>query len=440
MPICRFRQISQDVSDKIETSRNQKEAAVLRYTRRHSMHGLSVLMMFLILAGCIAQPVTPSADMPLYQEQTYTQLEQCFSAQTGLIRPARQSQVTAAWLPYLLYDTLFASADAETCRTAVREYLTNAKKIGINTIFAHACAFGEAYYLSDLLPPAKSCSYDCFQILSDECRSLDLSLHAWINPLRLPTVEQTAKWSGDTLAVRWYRDRSQREKYMILWENRWYFNPAQEQVRDLICRVAAELLNRYPIDGIHIDDYFYPTTAAAFDAQDFTDSHAEDLAQWRREQVTALVHQLYATVHNIAEDAVFSISPQADIAHNTDALYADVTAWAAEDTACDWLIPQIYYGFEHETMPFLEVMAQWTALPRSFSVALMIGIATYKVGETDLNAGSGQKEWLDCPALPAREAAAALRDENVTGIAFYHLGTTILLSQSEVQALHEILL
>lgn len=412
---------------------------------RRFAHLFLPLMMLLLQAGCLISPAASlQTDFPvsspiLYQEQTLIQLEQCFSAQKGLVRPTQEGKVIAAWLPYLLYDTLFSEEDTQICRRNVHDYLERAKTLGINTIFAHACAFGEAYYTSDLLPPAKIRKYDCFQILSEECRSLHLSLHAWINPLRLPTVSETANWSGESLAVRWYRDKELREKYMILWENRWYFNPAQEQVRDLICRVAAELLNHYPIDGIHIDDYFYPTTAESFDYHDFSVSHATDLAAWRREQISALVHQLYSTVHNIAADAVFSISPQANIANNTQNLYADVAAWCAEDSACDWLIPQLYFGFENDTMPFLQVLSQWCALPRSKKVSLMIGIATYKVGAADANAGSGKLEWRDSPTLPAREAAAALRDENITGIAFYHIGTTVSLSDSEQQALCQIL-
>lgn len=414
----------------------------------HRLPALLLCLLFLFpLNGCTAKPIDTeraattsiySGYAPVvYQEQTLAQLRQCFTAQQGIIRPkSDQKPIVAAWLPYLLYDTLFSAQDEYLCRNTVHDYLLRAKKLGINTIFAHAYAFGEAYYVSDLLPPAqRNCTFDPFALLSEECRSLNLSLHAWLNPLRLQTPAQMERWKGEELAARWYQDPEQRANNMILWENRWYFNPSEEAVRDLICRSAAELLNRYPIDGIHIDDYFYPTMDAAFDAHAFAESGATDLSQWRREQVSLLVAQLYETVHNVARDAVFSISPQGSIPNNINKLFADVTLWCSTAGYCDWMIPQLYYGFQNESMPFSEILAQWSALPRVNSVQLLAGLATYKVGTVDTYAGSGSNEWQTDVEIPARETTAVLTDDAFSGVAYYHIGTTLSMPQSEQNAL-----
>lgn len=405
----------------------------------------AVFLAFLLFAGCTAHTSSQTKNAgyspAAYREQTLTHLKQCFSAQSGIERICADTKIIAAWLPYMLYDTLFASQDTALCRSMVRDYLQKAKALGINTIFAHACAFGEAYFTSDLLPKAAlPCAADPMQILSEECRSLGLSLHAWLNPLRLQTAaHMTEQWHGDTLAERWYQSDEKRQKSMILWGNRWYFNPADESVRDLICRTAAELLNHYPIDGIHIDDYFYPTIDTAFDASFFTKAKANNLAAWRREQISTLVSQLCGTVHNIAADAVFSISPQASITNNHNKLFADVGLWISEKGYCDWMIPQLYYGYANDSMPFADVLAGWRDLPRDASVSLIIGIATYKVGAVDVYAGGGANEWLDDSGIPAKETAQVLKNPNFAGVSLYHIGTTLTLSDAEAQALSDAL-
>lgn len=73
---------------------------------------------------------------------------------------------------------------------------------------------------------------------------------------------------------------------------------------------VAELVQNYPVDGIHFDDYFYPTTDAAVDAAQFAASGAADLAAWRRQNVTALVAKVYRTVKAADPTLRFGISPQ----------------------------------------------------------------------------------------------------------------------------------
>lgn len=409
--------------------------------RRPCRRLAALLLAAALLSGCMPRQILSKVSairqktnsISLYQEQTFSHLHECFSAQQGIVRPQFDAPVIAAWLPYMLYDTLFGSQDRETCRSTVHAYLESARALGINTIFAHACAFGEAYYNSDLMPRADlGCRFDTFGLISDECRKLGLSLHAWLNPLRLETADHMDKfWKGDTLSERWYQDETLRGRYLTKWENRWYFNPSEDAVQDYLCRVAAELLNRYPIDGIHIDDYFYPTISTAFDQEAFAASNAENLSEWRRSQISTLVKQLCTTVHNIAEDAVFSISPQASIKNNHNKLFADVSLWCGEEGYCDWLIPQLYYGFENDSMPFAELLAEWCLLPRDDSVTLLVGIATYKVGQIDTYAGGGANEWVNTQGIPAKEAETVLANKNCGGVAFYHLGTTLSMSDGE---------
>ena len=94
-------------------------------------------------------------------------------------------------------------------------------------------------------------------------------------------------------------------------------------------------------------------------------------------------------------DAVFSISPTGNIRKNKSSHYADVELWLSRKGFTDWIVPQIYYGFEHEDMPFENVAKEWLKLSEDSSVKLVCGLAAYKQGEADNGAGRGKNEWTE---------------------------------------------
>lgn len=155
----------------------------------------------------------------------------------------------------------------------------------------------------------------------------------------------------------------------------WWLNPAYPEVRQLVADGVAEILAQYHVDGIHLDDYFYPTTETAFDAAAFADAKADDLGAFRLEQVNAMVQQIYSTVKAASPAIQLSISPQGTMDGNYTKQYADVRRWGTETGYCDVLIPQLYYGFANETAPFAEALQTWTETVSSESVSLVIGIA-----------------------------------------------------------------
>ncbi len=397
----------------------------------------AVLLLLAGLCGCLCGCEVPSAaitdegaggmQLP-YLEQTYTQLH----------LPAEQEPVIAAWLPYFLYPELFDSAEEEQARTSVREMLSQAAAMGINTVFAHACAFGEAYYHSEYYPLAVGVDeMDYLQILSEECAELGLSLHAWLNPLRLESPKKMDTWSGNGTVAGWYHDPVQREACMTQVGERYYLIPARQEVRTLLANVAHELLTSYEIDGIHIDDYFYPTTDLSFDADAFDASGAADLAAWRRGNINYLLKELYTTVHSVREDAVFSVSPGGNLHADLQSQYADCALWCSMRGYCDWLIPQIYYGYENQTMPFLETLSQWLSLPRDPSVQMLVGLAAYKVGVADAFAGTGSAEWQQTEGLLAKQLREVMVSAEPYGAALYHLENLLQLPEKEKNALQQ---
>ena len=130
-----------------------------------------------------------------------------------------------------------------------------------------------------------------------------------------------------------------------------------------------------------------------------------------------MVKQLYDTVKAHDPDCIFSISPQGAAEINAEKLYADTARWASDPGFCDWILPQLYYGFQNETCPFEPTLAAWEQT--AVSVRLIPGLAAYKTGAEDTWAGSGSAEWQNDPTVLSRETALLLEDDAVSGCAFY---------------------
>lgn len=405
----------------------------------------SILFLLASLCGCKHNtdsdaPSESASDALMQQPLPYAEQtkEQLYLPDTN---PLSEQKVIASWIPYFQYADLFAETDEAEARNRIRSLLSGAKAMGINTIFAHVCAFGEAYYHSEHYALADLASdFDCLQILAEECDALSLSLHAWLNPLRLQAEPILAKQSQETQIAAWYQNPQTNGRYVVKVDSRWYLNPAYPAVQEFLAKVITELLLHYDIDGIHIDDYFYPTTAPEFDAEAFADSGEKDLTAWRTSNINTLVSSLYRTTHSLKPHAVFSISPQGNMHQNQTKLYADSTLWCSQTGYCDWIIPQLYYGYENQTMPFEQTFSDWCALKRADGVSLMIGLAAYKVGVIDAFAGSGQSEWQEHSGILAEQTADVLENSTLQGVAFYHLDATLALSQREETALSQVIL
>ena len=188
----------------------------------------------------------------------------------------------------------------------------------------------------------------------------------------------------------------------------------------------AEIVQQYEVDGIHLDDYFYPTTETAFDAAAFADAKADNLNQFRLSQVNEMIQQIYSTVKAKSPELLLSISPQGTMDGNYTKQYADVRRWGSEAGYCDVLIPQVYFGFENEAAPFSETVTEWVQTVTCDSVSLVIGIGTHKYGKVDQWAGSGSMEWTTQWDLPVRQATQVLETDGTDGLAVYDYVTTFL--------------
>lgn len=334
--------------------------------------------------------------------------------------PLNYTNQIGLWLPYMGFADYMQGKTEEEYRSEVKKRLGSAAEQGINTVYFHVHPNGDSYYKSDIFPRGIywDGDYDPLEIMLEEAHALGISVHAWLNPLRMQTIEQMKAAPGDFIVRQWTEDPQNTNVKIV--GDRWYLVPASDEVRSLISSAADEILNRYDVDGIHIDDYFYPTTDTEFDREAFEASGSNDLAEWRRENVTRFVKGLYDTVKKRGSRFKFGISPQGNIDTDLNRQYADVKLWAGTKGYADYIVPQIYYGFKNETQPFEPTLRQWEELVGDSGVSLIIGLAGYKVGKSDKWAGAGgENEWIESPDVIQRQIDLTNRS-TADGYALYY--------------------
>lgn len=306
----------------------------------------------------------------------------------------------AVWISYLEWQRL-AGCDEATFRENVATMLQNCADLGLNTVIAQVRPFGDALYQSELFPQShllsgtqgQSPGYDPLAILIEEAHARGLELEAWINPYRVQLTENLPSQLADTNPALLHPDWVRQANGGL------YYDPGLPEVRQLVVDGVKEIVANYDVDGIHFDDYFYPTTEASFDADTYAQyGQGADLADWRRDNVNQLVQQVYQAVKEIDPEVRFGISPQGNNANNYDQQYSDVALWMSQPGYVDYVMPQLYWGFGYLTASgrddyqFSTLCRYWAGLERCSEVSLYIGLGGWRIGEGD-GGSNDQSEW-----------------------------------------------
>ncbi|MBQ7542740.1 MAG: family 10 glycosylhydrolase [Clostridia bacterium] len=346
--------------------------------------------------------------------------------------PVYSSEIRAVWITF--YElTMEAPHNTEAdFRALTREMVHNIRNAKMNTVFLHVRSHSDAFYRSNVFPftsrisgtEGKDPGFDPLAIFCEYAAASGLSVHAWINPFRIGNASEMSSRSSKNPAKRILQDGDpDNDSQVVQVGSVLYYDPASPQVHDLIRGGVRELLENYRIDGVHIDDYFYPGTDASIDAKEYNayknSGGTLGLGDWRRSVVSAWVADLYRTVKSYGSEKIFSISPAVSVERNRSELYADVERWGRYDGYCDWMIPQLYVGFEHQTVPFPSAAAQWRALMRNPNVRLIFGLAAYKCGTRDGYAGSGANEWQKHSDILSRQLSYARSVSGFGGFALF---------------------
>ncbi len=338
-------------------------------------------------------------------------------------------ELKAVWISYLDLNTILKGKSEGEFRSNIKYAFSNIVNMGLNTIIVQVRPFSDALYYSDIFPMSHivtgtegvDAGFDPLQIMIDYAHSYGLRLEAWINPYRIRNSGTKAEISADNPM---YKIAGKNNDNVFKYSGGICYNPGSEEARQLIVDGVAEIVRKYAVDGIHFDDYFYPTTESGIDAKSYNEYQSKggklSLADFRRENVNILVRKVYSTIKSINPKVTFGISPQGNMDINYNSQYIDVEKWLSTPGYVDYICPQLYYGFDNKQCPFKETMDRWNNMIRADGVDLYVGIASYKIGTEDKWAGEkGINEWVNCGNMMKKMVLSARQCSNYKGFFLY---------------------
>ena len=342
--------------------------------------------------------------------------------------PAPKREFRGAWL-HVIGQTQYMQKTPEQCRAYIVDQLDKLAEAGCNAVIFQVRPTADAMYKSDIEPwsswltgkrgKAPNPEWDPLQFTIDEAHTRGMELHAWLNPYRV-TSNPKEVLPADHLY--------NKERYRFFrYDNKIFFDPAYQENRDYISQVVADIVTRYDVDAIHMDDYFYPyPVGGSFNAD--TESYAkfgngQNKGDWRRHNVDLLIEQLHSTIKDIKPWVRFGISPfgiwrnkrndprgsESAGLQNYDDLYADILLWA-EKGWIDYVAPQLYWELDLKVAPSRK-LAQWWNDNTPEPVQLYIGQDT--------------KRTMDKPTATDKNELATKIDitrrlENIDGNIWWH--------------------
>ena len=352
---------------------------------------------------------------------------------------AEDAPMRGVWVS-TVYDLDYPSSpglSAAQLKDEANTILQNAKKWGLNTVFLQVRPCGDAFYRSDRQPwsqwltgkqgQAPADGFDPLAYWVESCHSAGLALHAWINPYRLTRKAASTREEAFSQLCKDHPARAIPDCVIFHSDGCLYYDPGRPEVREELLACVRELLERYDIDGIHLDDYFYPGRDFE-DAETFSQlgSDFADIGDFRRDAVNQLVSALHELTKKTRPEAVFGISPAGiwavSSAHPLGAQtkgsqsyfdhYADSRKWVRE-AMVDYIMPQIYWPIGAEAGDFSVLLDWWSRTVQDTDVRLYIGLAAYQ----SVNAAA-DSPWFGSQEL-IRQLELIRQSETVSGAVFF---------------------
>ena len=300
------------------------------------------------------------------------------------IAAQNKREMRGAWIATVSnidWPTEDAVGDTRLQQQQLTAMLDRLHEIGINMVVFQVRPTADALYRSELEPWSSwltgkqgqdnDLSYDPLEFVLREAHRRCMDVHVWINPYRVSLGFGSADLA-DSHIFHKHRD------WFFYYGKQWYFDPGLDQTRDFLCRVVADIVSRYDIDAIHMDDYFYPypiKNKPLPDEKTFA-AHPRgftDIGDWRRNNVNLAIKQLHDTIKRLKPWVEFGISPfgiwrnkqndergsETGGLQNYDELYADILLWL-EQGWIDYVVPQLYWEIGKRVADY-KVLAPWWA-------------------------------------------------------------------------------
>lgn len=301
--------------------------------------------------------------------------------------------------------------------------LDKLKSLGINTVFFQVKPDGTALWPSKILPWSDMLTgnigedpgYDPLQFMLDEAHKRGMKVHAWFNPYRVSvnTKPSTVTELNRTLSQNPASVFVLHRDWIRTAGDRFVLDPGVPEARSWITSIVAEVVARYPIDGVQFDDYFYAESSGSMlnDGETFKKQGQGfgSKADWRRHNTQLLIEQVSRTIKQLKPEVEFGVSPAGvwrNRSHDAagsdtrgaaayDEAYADTRLWVQQGLL-DYIAPQIYWPFARDAARY-DVLAKWWAdVVKPTNTRLYIGVALYKVGEPSKN----EPDWTINGGVP----------------------------------------
>lgn len=344
------------------------------------------------------------------------------------------------FISYIDYSYL-KGKDENILKEEINKMVLNIKENNFNGIILQVRAFSDAIYYSKIFSPSlhivnnendklKLDMLDYFIKLSHEN---NIKLIAWINPYRIRSNNDISSISGNNIVNKYLNTSSVEVKNGI------YFNPAKDEVLDLIIKGVLEIVKNYDVDGILYDDYFYPSKTC--DLNDYKlyklNGGLKSLEDFRRDNINKLIRKTYEKIKEVNSDVLFGISPSGNMNNNYNAEYLDIN-YLIENKIVDFIMPQIYYGFDNTNLPFVNTVNSWSNLVKDTNIKFYVALALYKSGLEDKYAKVGINEWINNNDIISKQIIVSRNTYNYEGFSIFRYDYLFNSKKDNKQLLDEV--
>lgn len=339
-------------------------------------------------------------------------------AAKDILQPRREFR--GAWM-HVIFQPQYSEKSTAELQQYLRDELDKLQATGMNAILFQVRPSADALYPSELEPWSRFLTkggkapepyWDPLQFMIDETHKRGMELHAWLNPYRVTTSPNEKLAPGHI----YHKEPWRFVKYA---DNKIYFDPGLPENRKFIEDVVMDIVNRYDVDGIHFDDYFYPypVKGAEFPDNASFKKYGKGMKRddWRRKNVDLLIEEIHSKIAGAKPWVRFGVSPfgiwrnkksdprgsDTNGLQNYDALYADVLLWSKNGWV-DYVIPQLYWELEHKAASYLTLNQWWN--DNAYDRHMYIGQAVEKTMQKPDLAPSTEKSQLRHKIELTREA------------------------------------
>ena len=311
---------------------------------------------------------------------------------------AAEKEMRAAWVSTVYnLDWPKTKNNASKQKQELTQLMDKLKGCGINTIVLQVRPESDALYKSSINPwskyltgtQGKDPGYDPLAFAVQEAHKRGMELHAWMNPYRVTS-------SGTNLnALVSSHPARKNPSWVIKYNGKMYYDPGNPAVVDYLVKTVKEVVDKYDVDGIHFDDYFYPSSSFPDDTSYQVYGKGQDRNNWRRENVNTLLKRVKAVV-NARSGCEFGVSPfgiwrnkSADCPDGSETsgsqsyynMLADSRTWIRKGYV-DYIVPQIYWPIGLKVADYSKLVKWWANEVKGYDVDLYIGQGIYKQGQS----------------------------------------------------------